>query len=159
MDHLKRTNAEQAAKVNDTHDDSRVKPDPLKKKTALCLGPNSNIEDQSQCSFISKLPAEVRVMVYHHVMCVPVPVIHVVRRKDGSLCHVRCRALKGECGTYRCYNDYSDLSRTTKTGSPTQNQVRKIFGLLLALPLTCKKVSVPKASHDCVLFLTSPQLQ
>ena len=102
--------------------------------------PTSPSNDQTQSAFLSNIPAEVRWMVYCHVLCVPVPVVHVVRRKDGTLCHVRCKASKGECGTYRCYNDYSELSRTTRDDSASTEKRRVTSEGLLSLPLTCKKV-------------------
>lgn len=95
---------------------------------------------QSQCIFLSKVPAEVRVMIYRDVLCGPVPVVHVVRRKDGTLCHVRCRAKEGECGTFRCYNDYSELSRTTKGGPAPIGREYGLSGQLLSLALTCRKL-------------------
>ena len=108
----------------------------------LCANTGSDHEasNQLQCPLLSKLPTEVRMIIYHNVLCEPVPVVHIVRRKDGSLCHVRCRASRGECGTYRCYNDYSELSRSTKAGKVGPSTT--ISGGLLALPLTCKKMLV-----------------
>ena len=136
------TKVEEAAKVVEIHKHPKAESDPLVTKFSACLGFTSDAVAQSQCPFISKLPVEVRVMIYYHVLCVPVPVIHVVRRKDGSLCHVRCRASKGEFGTYRCYNDYSELSRSIKSGPSTLNQGRGTTGSLLSLLLTCKKMLV-----------------
>ncbi|KAL6717567.1 hypothetical protein ACLMJK_005482 [Lecanora helva] len=95
--------------------------------------------DQSQCSFLMKLPVEVRIMIYCYVLCLPVPVVHIVRRKDGSLCHVRCRSSNGECGTYRCYNDYSELSRSTKGSASTSSEHGAGEGFL-SLMFSCKKI-------------------
>ena len=114
----------------------------LEFKAELLRGSGSEASDQPQCSFLSDLPAEVRVMIYDYVLCIPVPVVHIVRRKDGSLCHVRCHAFKGECGTYRCYNEYGELSRSTKGASPPINDIPETFRGSLSLLLTCKKMSV-----------------
>ena len=137
-----RTKVQATIQSIDTHERSNVETYQLEIKADLSQKSQRNVCDQAQCSFLSKLPAEVRVMVYHYVLCVPVPVVHVVKRKDGSLCHVRCRASRGECGTYRCYNDYSELSRSTKGTQSFADERRGPSGGLLLLPLTCNKVSV-----------------
>lgn len=99
----------------------------------------SEPRDQPQSAFLSALPAEVRLVIYQNVLCVPAPVVHIVRRKDGTLCHVRCRAADGECGTYRCYNDYSELSRTTQSGPESVERESASTGNLLPLLSTCRK--------------------
>ena len=130
---------------------------PLDDKQRLLHGCELAALEQSQCSFL-RLPYEIRFMIYYYVLCVPVPVVHIVRRKDGALCHVRCRASKGECGTYRCYNDYSELSRTTKSRStPGERELSTSRGLL-SLAFTCKKMSVQALCH-LTIFLTPSQLR
>jgi len=116
---------------------------PLEVKKHVSFSFSQEAVEQSQCPLLSKVPTEVRVMIYYYVMCISVPLVHIVRRTDGSLSHVRCRATRGECGIYRCFNDYSDMSRSTKARSkPTSDQVGTSVGFL-ALPLTCKKMLVP----------------
>ena len=106
--------------------------------------------DQCSSKLISSLPVELRVIIYRNVFCVPVPVVHIVKRKDGSLCHVRCRAADGECGTYRCYNDYSELSRLTSGVSLSHLKDGGQCGSLLALLLSCKKVYFTGIFAECV---------
>ena len=95
--------------------------------------------DQALSTLLSRVPIEIRMIIYRNVLCVPVPVVHIVKRKDGTLCHVRCRAADGECGTYRCYNDYSELSRMTSNVPFLHSKDGGPSGNLLALLLTCKK--------------------
>ena len=140
-----RLSGETSAQALDQPQDRQACSRPLDDRKRLLQGSErERVElNQLECCFL-KLPIEVRLMVYHYVLCVPVPIVHIVRRKDGSLCHVRCRASKGECGTYRCYNDYSELSRTTKNGSTPGEGRFSYSGGLLSLAFTCKKMSVYK---------------
>lgn len=137
-DHLDRPSIQSSAHIPEPHE--------CPEDVVLSVGaknadsPERGPLNQSQCSLLLRLPAEVRVMIYHHVLCVPVPVIHIVRRKDATLFHVRCRAEEGECGTYRCYNDYSELSRCTKGGHTVEGSKATPTGHLLSLPMTCKKM-------------------
>ena len=100
-------------------------------------------QNQLDCRLLNKVPPEVRVMIYELVLCLPVPVVHIVKRKDGSLGHVRCSSYGGECYDTRCYNEYSELSRSSKDRSPLPNgrAGKPLYGLL-SLPLTCKKMLV-----------------
>lgn len=140
------TKVETAYPISDLQKHPDTESYPLKTKERLFWGFELQALDQPQCALLSDLPAEIRVMIYAYVLCVPVPVVHIVRRKDGSLCHVRCRASKGECGTYRCYNEYSELSRSTRGGSrPIESDSGS--GELLSLPLSCKKMSVIFSPH------------
>ena len=121
-------------------------PLPVQRKRALTLPippetetkdlfgrPRQKTYDQSQSALFSKLPAEVRTMIYKEVLCGPVPVIHIVTKRKRKLGHVRCRGLKDHVG------DQSSDSVIHTVGSPRPD-VQERDGNLLPLLQSCRRM-------------------
>ncbi len=107
--------------------------------------------EQSQSMFLSRLPFDVRTMIYEEVLCRPVGVIHITTRKDRTLVYFRCKAEDGRCRGLECFHDPDeDLYSTWRTRdkdlfstwSPS-NTPNMADGGLVALPQTCQQMSVP----------------
>ncbi len=105
--------------------------------------------EQSQSFFMSRLPLEVRVMVYEEVLCRP-GVVHITTRKDNKLGYFRCRAEDGRCRGLECFHGPNeDLYSTWRTRdidlfstwSPSDTP-EMTDGGLLALLQSCRQVSV-----------------
>ena len=106
--------------------------------------------EQSQSLLMSRLPSEVRIMIYEEVLCRPVGVVHITTRKDGKLVHFRCKAEGGQCRGLECFHDNNDDLYSTwrtrdkdlfSTWSPSKTP-NMADGGLLALLQSCQQVSV-----------------
>lgn len=121
-------------------------PLPVQRKRALTLPispdadskdlfgrPKQKTYDQSQSALFSKLPAEVRTMIYKEVLCGPVPIVHIVTKRKRKLAHVRCLGSKNH------HVDDSSDSYIHAVGSP-RTDVRERDGNLLPLLQSCRRV-------------------
>ena len=121
-------------------------PLPVQRKRALTLPippdadnknlfgrPRQKTYDQSQSALFSKLPGEVRTMIYKEVLCGPVPIVHIVTKRKRKLGHVRCRGLKDHDV------DESSDSYIHTVGSPRPD-IRKRDGNLLPLLQSCRRM-------------------
>lgn len=106
--------------------------------------------EKSQSLFMSKLPLELRIMIYEEVLCKPVDVVHITIRKDGKLVYFRCQAEEGRCRGLECFHGPSeDIYGTWRTRdkdlfctwSPS-NMPNTAEGGLLGLLQSCRQVSV-----------------
>ena len=106
--------------------------------------------EKSQSLFMSKLPLELRTMIYEEVLCKPVNVVHITIRKDGKLVYFRCQAEGGRCRGLECFHDPNeDIYGTWRTRdkdlfstwSPS-NTPNTAEGGLLGLLQSCRQVSV-----------------
>ena len=106
--------------------------------------------EQSKSRLMSRLPLEVRIMIYEEVLCRPVGVVHITTRKDGKLVHFRCQAENGRCRGLECFhhtdeNLYSTWRTRDKdlfsTWSPC-NTPNMTDGGLLGLLQSCRQMSV-----------------
>ena len=106
--------------------------------------------EQLQSKFMSKLPLELRIMIYEEVLCKPVAVVHITTRKDGKLVYFRCQAQDGRCRGLECFHDPNeDIYGTWRTRdkdlfstwSPS-NTSNTADGGLLGLLQSCRQVSV-----------------
>ena len=113
-------------------------------------GPKVTRMERSQSLFMSKLPLELRIMIYEKVLCKPVNVVHITTRKDGKLVYYRCQAEEGRCRGMECFHDPNeDIYGTWRTRdkdlfstwSPT-NTPNTVEGGLLGLLQSCRQVSV-----------------
>ena len=121
-------------------------PLPVQRKRALTLpippdADNKNLlgrqkqktYDQSQSTLFSKLPGEVRTMIYREVLCGPVPIVHIVTKRNRKLGHIRCRGLK------KYDIDESSDSYMHTIGSPGSD-IRERDGSLLPLLQSCRRM-------------------
>ena len=123
--------------------------------------------EKSQSLFMSKLPLELRIMIYEEVLCKPVDVVHITIRKDGKLVYFRCQAEEGRCRGLECFHGPSeDIYGTWRTRdkdlfctwSPS-NMPNTAEGGLLGLLQTCRQVSVSLSlCSSCRCTLTVLQL-
>lgn len=106
--------------------------------------------EQSQSMFMSRLPLEVRIMIYEEVLCRPVGVVHITTRKNGKLGYFRCKAEDGRCRGLECFHgpndDFYSTWRTRdkdlfSTWSPSDTPDMADEGLLTLLQ-GCRQVSV-----------------
>lgn len=106
--------------------------------------------EQSRSMFMTRLPLEVRTMIYEEVLCRPVGVVHITTRKDGKLVYFRCKAEDGRCRGFECFHgNNEDLYSTWRTRdkdlfstwSPS-NTPDRADGGLVALLQSCRQVSV-----------------
>ena len=102
-------------------------------KKDLFRRPKQKIYDQSQSAFFSKLPAEVRTMIYREVLCGPIPIVHIVTKTKRKLAHVRCRGLKDHDV------DESGDSHIHTVGSPRTDKKGR-DGNLLPLLQSCRRM-------------------
>lgn len=116
----------------------------------LSQGTKHTKMDQSQSMFMSRLPLEVRTMIYEEVLCRPVGVVHITTRKDGRLGYSRCKAENGRCRGLECFHGPNeDLYSTWRTRdkdlfstwSPS-NTPDIADGGMVALLQNCRQVSV-----------------
>ena len=108
--------------------------------------------EQSESAFISRLPYDVRSMIYEEVLCRPVSVVHITTRRDGSLVYFRCKAKDARCRGLECFHDPNqDLYGTWRTRdkdlfstwSPSRAP-HPVDGGVLALLQSCQQVSVTR---------------
>ena len=106
--------------------------------------------EKSESLFMSKLPLELRIMVYEELLCKPVNVVHITIRKDGKLVYYRCQAEEGRCRGLECFHDPNEDIYGTwpirdkdlfSTWSPS-NTPSTAEGGLLGLLQSCRQVSV-----------------
>ena len=106
--------------------------------------------EQSQSMFMSKLPLELRTMIYEEVLCRPVHIVHITARKDGKLGYFRCKAEDGRCRGLECFHGSNEELYSTwrtrdkdlfSTWSPS-NLPDIADGGLLAILQSCQQVSV-----------------
>lgn len=106
--------------------------------------------EQQQSKLISRLPLEVRIMIYKEVLCRPVGVVHITIRKDGKLVYFRCKAQDGRCHGLECFHDPNDDLYGTwrtrdkdlfSTWSPSSTPKITDVGLV-GLLQSCRQVSV-----------------
>ena len=110
---------------------------------------------QSSSMFFSRLPFEVRAMIYEELFCKPVGVVHITVRKDGKLVHFRCKAENGLCRGLDCFHDldedlYSAWRTRDKDLFSTWNPCSRpntADGGSLAFLQSCRQVSV--YLHTC----------
>ena len=106
--------------------------------------------EQSQSAFMSRLPSEVRTLIYEEVLCRPVGIVHISTRRDGKLVYFRCKTEDGLCRGLACFRDADEeLYSTWRTRdkdlfstwnpSVTQNMAE---GGLVALLQSCRQMSV-----------------
>ncbi len=98
--------------------------------------------EQSKSLFFTKLPADVRYLIYALAFVYPYqddPLllpggtgIHIFKEKEMGLCHRRCRSPLGQC-TARCY-------QFMKYGKPNFGSLQ-----LLSMVLTCHKAYVRRS--------------
>lgn len=118
---------------------------PIPKASQWSLRPKQRTSRQSQVSLFGKLPGEVRMMIYHELLCGPIPVIHIVLRKhapgDIRCGYIRCRAAAGKCYQQRCLSQYNDM-----TGGDwcARNVSRRTDGDVLPLLMSCRQMSVSR---------------
>lgn len=112
--------------------------------------PKKTRMEQSQSMFMSRLPLELRTMIYEEVLCRPVNVVHITTRKDGKLGYFRCKAEDGRCRGLECFHGPNeDLYSTWRTRdkdlfstwSPS-NAPDVADGGLLTILQSCQQVSV-----------------
>lgn len=121
-------------------------PLPVQRKRALTLPippdadrkdvfgrPKQKTYDQSQSALFSKLPGEVRAMIYREVLCGPVPIVHIVKKGRRKLGYVRCRGLKDH------HRDQSSDSTIHNIGFPRPD-VKERDGSLLPLLQSCRRM-------------------
>lgn len=68
--------------------------------------------DQSQAAFFSKLPPEIRTMIYLEVMKGAVDVVHIMKRGKKQLDYMRC---KGRCAmafNFQCMAGKQDIGNS-----------------------------------------------
>lgn len=115
---------------------------------------------ESPSMFMSRLPLEVRAIIYEEVLCRPVGVVHITSRKDGKLGYFRCKAEDGRCRGLECFHGPNDDLYSTwrtrdkdlfSTWSP-RNTPYMADGGLLALLQSCRQVSV---SHNMRIIIWS----
>ena len=127
--------------------------------------------DKSESLFMSKLPLELRIMIYKEVLCKPVNVVHITTRKDGKLVYFRCQAEEGRCRGLECFHDSNeDVYGTWRTRdkdlfstwSPS-NKPSTAEGGLLGLLQSSRQVSVSLKSCfilqmyvDCTSAIPKP---
>jgi hypothetical protein len=117
----------------------------ISKASQWSLRPKQRTSRQSQASLFEKLPGEVRMMIYHELLCGPVPVIHIVLRKhapgDIRCGYIRCRAAAGKCYQQRCLSQYNDM-----TGGDwcARNVSRRTDGDVLPLLMSCRQMLVSR---------------
>ena len=123
--------------------------------------------EKSQSLFMSRLPLELRIMIYEEVLCKPVDVVHITTRKDGKLVYFRCQIGEGRCRGLECFHDPNEAIYGTwrtrdkdlfSTWSPS-NTPNTAEGGLLGLLQSCQQVLVPLSSCCvCRFMLTEIQL-
>ena len=106
--------------------------------------------EQSQSMFMSRLPLELRTMIYEEVLCRPVHIVHITARKDGKLGYFRCKAEDGRCRGLECFHGSNEKLYSTwrtrdkdlfSTWSPS-NLPDIPDGGLLAILQSCQQVLV-----------------
>lgn len=149
-DRLKAPEKEAPASLHPTQERCPSSPPPDDKNLTLSQGAKHTKMDQSQSMFMSKLPLEMRTMIYEEVLCRPVSVVHITTRKDGRLGYFRCKAEAGRCRGLECFHGPNeDLYSTWRTRdkdlfstwSPS-NTPDIADGGLVALLQSCRQVSV-----------------
>ena len=123
---------------------------PDSENLTISKGTEVTRKGQSQSMLMSRLPLEVRIMIYEEVLCRPVGVVHITTRKDGKLVYFRCKAEDGRCRGLECFHDPNeDLYGTWRTRdkdlfstwSPS-NTSNMADGGLVGLLQSCQQVSV-----------------
>ena len=95
--------------------------------------PKQKTCDQSQSVLFSKLPAEVRTMIYKEVLCGPVPIVHIVKKRKRKLGYVRCQGLEDHS------RGQSSDSAIHEIGLPRPD-VKERDGNLLPLLQSCRRM-------------------
>lgn len=149
-DRLKAPKKEFSAPLPLTRDLCLSSPPPDNGIAMVSKGPKHTNMEQSQSMLMSRLPLEVRLMIYEEVLCRPVGVVHITTRKNGKLGYSRCKAEDGRCRGLECFHGPNeDLDSTWRTRdkdlfstwSPS-NTPDMADGGLLALLQSCRQVSV-----------------
>lgn len=121
---------------------------PDDENSAVSEGARNTKMEQSQSMFMSRLPLEVRIMIYEEVLCRPVDVVHITTRKNGKLGYFRCKAEDGRCRGLECFHGPNDDLYSTwrtrdkdlfSTWSPSDTPDMEDGGLL-ALLQSCRQV-------------------
>ena len=165
-DRLKAPEKEAQARLSPTRERCPPSPLPDDGKPTSSQEPRYTKMEQTQSMFMSKLPLELRTMIYVEVLCRPVPIVHITTRKDGKLGFFRCKAADGRCRGLECFHGPNeDLYSTWRTRdkdlfstwSPSHLPAMADGGGLLAILQTCQQMSVPillkrARSQGCILL-------
>ena len=149
-DRLKAAKEKALAPLPTTSGKCPSSPSPKYGNLTISKGVRVTEMEQSQSSLMSKLPLEVRIMIYEEVLCRPVGVVHITTRKDGKLVHFRCQAENGRCRGLECFHQTDENLYNTwrtrdkdlfSTWSPS-NTPDMTDGGLLGLLQSCRQTSV-----------------
>lgn len=147
---LKATKEKAIALLPTTHEPCPSSPLPDHGNLTISEGAEITLMEQPQSMLISRLPLEVRIMIYKEVLCKPVGVVHITIRKDGKLVYFRCKAQDGRCHGLECFHDPNDDLYGTwrtrdkdlfSTWSPSNTPNMADVGLV-GLLQSCRQVSV-----------------
>lgn len=115
-DRLKAPEREAQARLPPIRERRPSPPLPNDGKLTSSQEPERTKMTQTQSMFLSKLPVELRTMIYVEVLCRPVPIVHITTRKDGKLRYFRCKAADGRCRGLECFHGSNeDLYSTWRT--------------------------------------------
>ena len=131
-----------------TRESSASFPSPDQAGSIASIGAVDSNTEQSQSALISRLPYDVRSMIYEEVLCRPVGVVHITTRKDGKMVHFRCKAKDARCRGLECFHDSDeDLYGTWRTRDKDlfstwnpSNTSDVLDGGLIALLQSCRQV-------------------
>ena len=162
-DQLKAPKKKVQARLPPTPKHSPSSPPPDNEKSTSCQEPKHTKMEQSQSMFMSKLPLELRTMIYEEVLCRPVHIVHITARKDGKLGYFHCKAEDGRCRGLECFRGpdeelYSTWRTRDKdlfsTWSPSNLPDIADGGGLLAVLQSCQQVFVSLIlcvrSYSCI---------
>lgn len=150
MGRLKAPKKKSPAPLPPTRERGPSPPLPDDRNLRVSKGAKHTNMEQSQSMFMSRLPLEVRMMIYEEVLCRPVGVVHITTRKDGRLGYFTCKAENGRCRGLECFHGPNEELYSTwrtrdkdlfSTWSPSDTPDMADGGLL-ALLQSCRQVSV-----------------
>ena len=150
MDRLKAPKKKSPAPLPPTRERGPSSSLPDDRNLRVSKGGKHTKMEQSQSMFMSRLPLEVRMMIYEEVLCRPVGVVHITTRKDGRLGYFTCKAENGRCRGLECFHGPNEELYSTwrtrdkdlfSTWSPSDTPDLADGGLLAILQ-SCRQVSV-----------------
>lgn len=129
-------------------------PSPRPRRLTLPLRPwrmgdisiRQKTQGQAQSMLFSKLPVEIRMLIYDLALSGDGRTIHIVRRRRDHLSHVRCTNQDGRCKGYECFRWWTPSS-LHRSGSDN-GTINKTHGGLLPLLSSCRRMYVYRYQHQ-----------